>query len=728
LQLRAYFIALVTRGAGAFTYTYSWADELLPGQLVAVPFQNRLEIGLALGLDANPPAKTLISLIPLKVQRWPSLGRRLLDMCELSLSAPDELAGHLLFDSARNSLRLELSLVVEQLSEEQRQRYGLIAGRLKPTHQKMLAKLWPEAANLASQGWLALEINVAGDPDTTRALATWRRDYELSAGDKNLLGITALTDVFAGSYLGGFEGADLKAYRSIRTREHQMMINEPGERLLDFSPLILPEAWELPRQWPKLRHLTMRRTACTWPQLRSETGLLAELQYALSQSHRVLVIAPQVWMIERLWSILAPLAGQLARFKPEAGLSIAAHIQRMLARGPAAVVGGPGAWKLAAYCPFDRIIIIDPSHPQYASERTPHLDPRLALLLCSAQNENTTTLDLVNFGLDALHGWVPDVPFQLHQPYNPLSTESPPADAVEDIDPLPLILRRPDKRRLVYYNRLGSGRGLYCAECRSSVTCPRCGSVRVHFSGQLPAYVCPDCSWRARDLRCPRCHLMNLASVLPGLEAVTARPGDLVLRGPTTRAGQHNGYASVIGTSQLLEPVAGFSPEQLIYIHAEGRGGLVADWPAAMDMVLRLRALYDNPHLSEVHVVSETLVGQLGRNADSHKVEAAYLTELNLRELTGLPPFGTLYHFTLVAARLPSLNVARQQLGETLHSLPDTQMLRIGTAYRQRSAHRLGAWLINPTLSMQQVQELRWLLHRLEVTLIARAMRGPWVW
>nr|MDQ3023544.1 hypothetical protein [bacterium] len=316
----------------------------------------------------------------------------------------------------------------------------------------------------------------------------------------------------------------------------------------------------------------------------------------------------------------------------------------------------------------------------------------------------------------------------IHEPYEPLqSVTEPRPGSVEDGDPLPLELRRPDRRRLVYYNRLGSGRGLYCAECWSDVACPRCGSSRIHYAPSATRYTCPDCGLSERDLRCPRCNLITLVSVLPGLESVSRRPGDLILHGPASPSHTQDSYASIFGTSQLLDPVAGFWPELIVYVHAEGRVGLMADWPGAIDMALRLRALYNNPQLGELHIVSARLREQLGSSTDAQQVGAQYESELGLRELAGLPPYGTLYHLRAVSAKSSALGEARLAIGEYLQAQPDTRLLRLGTSFRQGGAYRLAAWLVNPSITLEKMQNLRWQLQRMDATLTIQALRGPWV-
>jgi hypothetical protein len=341
-----------------------------------------------------------------------------------------------------------------------------------------------------------------------------------------------------------------------------------------------------------------------------------------------------------------------------------------------------------------------------------------------------TQVALINLGLDTFDGAIRPASLKIHEAYEPLATSSLPGPTVtrEDTDPLPLELRRPDKRRLIYFNRLGSGRGLFCSECWTAVNCPRCGSSRIHYAPARSAYSCPDCRVIEKDLRCPSCHQMTLVSVLPGLESVTRRPGDLILHGPLSSDRIPVHVESVIGTSQLLDPLPGFWPQQVIYVHAEGRVGLMADWPAAVDMAARLAALYDNPQLESVHVVGSQVAEQLGGEVTPALLRQRYSEEMELRELAGLPPFGTLYHLRATSARSGPLAVARKYLGERLHSLSGTTLLRIGTSYRQGGAYRLAGWIVNAEVTLRELQGLRWELHRMDVALSVHALRGPWVW
>jgi hypothetical protein len=716
-----YSIALITRGAGAFAYSYAGAAGLEPGRVVAVPFQHRLELGLVLGPDPDPPAKKLLSLVPASIERWPQWGRVLLDLCELSVSAPDELAGHLLFDSARKSLRLRLELTG---ASDESQALAALAGKLTPTAQKLLVKQWAPLVAAQRADAAMLIVSICADPDSTKAPAGWNKTYALSPEGEALLGLPQRAS-WPGSYLAGFDGVDVRKLNA--TKAALTSLTSPYESSkLQFAPEDLPPEWELTQHWPEISSLHIRTCTCNWPTLRSSDGLLAELVASVNAGQRVLVITPQAWLVERLWPVLAPKAEALSRYRAEAGPGVASQMLRQLNAGPHCVMGGPSAWKLAAYFAFDRVIVIDPTHPQFAAERTPHLDPRLALLLCASSD---TKVDLINLGVNALQAIKPVRALHIHEPFDPEAVATPAATFVrEDTDPLPLELRRPDKRRLIYFNRLGSGRGLFCAECWTAVNCTRCGSSRIHYSPAHVTYNCPECGMSDRDLRCPSCHLMTLVSVLPGLESVTRRPGDLILHGPVSADRIPAQLDSVIGTSHLLEPLAGFWPQQIVYVHAEGRVGLLADWPQAIDMALRLAALYDNAELEGVHIVSGRLVEQLGAAAGSEQVATAYRAELDLRELAGLPPFGTLYHLRATSSRSAALAEARQHLGKRLRALPDTVLLRIGTSFRQGGAHRLAGWLLNPRITLRELQELRWELHRMNAALTIHAIRGPWVW
>jgi hypothetical protein len=525
----------------------------------------------------------------------------------------------------------------------------------------------------------------------------------------------------------GFDRLDLKALQTVRTLPAEQQ-SDWSPRAMEFTVTSIPEDWELARLWPNLQKLPLRSAHVTWPQLRSERGLLAELAAALHAEQRVLVICPQAWMIERLWPVLVPLAHHVSRFRPDAGPGTAGQILRLLTAGPHTVIGGPGTWKLVAYHAFDRILLLDPTHPQYSPERTPHLDPRLALLL-SAANHEAARVDFVHLGFDAISGIGRNIELAFHEPAEPPIRPGarPALTEQSDVDPLPLELRRPDLRRLVYFNRLGSGRGLYCAECWSAVACPQCGSARIHYSPRRHAYVCPDCTAEERELRCPGCHLIALVSVLPGLESVTRRPGDLVLQGPQLDIPPPTQWHSVIGTAHLLDPVPGYWPQQITYVHADGRVGLSADWPGAIDMALRLAALYDNPELASVHIVSARLVEQFGETATPQEIQQRFDGERELSGLAGLPPYGTLYHLRGIAARQGALEDGRRLLGENLHELPGTTLLRLGTSFRQGGVFRFGGWLINPDLALRELQELSWKLHRAEVTLAIHPLRGPWI-
>jgi predicted RNA-binding Zn-ribbon protein involved in translation (DUF1610 family) len=762
LATTVYSVALITRGAGAFAYSYTGPAGLAAGALCAVQFQHRLELGLVLGPDPAPPEKTLLPLLPVQCPRWPGWGRLLLDLCELSLSAPDELTGHLLFDTPRTALKLDLAVMEpEALSTELQATLGGLAGRMKATQQKLLAKLdWQAFAPQAWSGALALRVTLAGDPAATRAPAAWKKRYKLDQATAGLLGLRT-GEVAAGAYLAGFDKLDFTGLEPDRSKAATAVIGKPTATALSWHGLDWPAKWEVLRLWPRLATLPLRRCFCTWPALRQADGLAAELQAEIAAGRNVLVVAPQAWFLDRLWPQLVGIADSISRFRPDSGPSAASYILHALEAGGHAVLGGPGAWKLPAYARFDRIIVVDPTHPQYAAERTPHLDPRLALLVSASAavgaelmlgplsnaepgfHPTTSanpperaehvlgpyslpTIDFIELGLSALDGRSADITLHLHAPHEPPASSGQPQVQAVDTDPLPLVLRQADRRRLVYFNRLGGGRGLHCMECHAAVNCPRCGSARIHWSVAGNAYACPDCGFSVPDLRCARCGLQTLAALLPGLEAVNRRSGDVVLQGPAAQRLPAK-WQTVLGTAQLLDPVPGLWPEEIIYVNAEGRLGLTADWPAAVDMALRLRSLYDNPELRSVHIVSTRLSEQFGAQLDTATLAESYRMELGLRDLGGLPPFGTLYHLRLTAARTAALDSARHELGAALHEHPGTSLLRLGREYREGGAHRLGGWLVNPQLELRTLQELRWRIHRLGATLTVNPLRGPWL-
>ncbi|MCH7472890.1 hypothetical protein IIA79_08070, partial [bacterium] len=465
------------------------------------------------------------------------------------------------------------------------------------------------------------------------------------------------------------------------------------------------------------------------------------------EQKNLLVIAPQRWIADRLWPALSPWAARLHRYRADSGPSVAAHILRQLEDAPGqAVVGGPGAWKLAYYGRFDRVLLLDPSHPQYSPERYPQLDPRLALLLAISHRKGCT-LDLIEMGLSAWDGMGNLMQVALMNAHEPSTGPPSPGQRV-DTDPLPLELRQPGRRRLVYFNRLGHGRGIRCEECRVPVGCPECASLGIYFSSAANEYRCPSCSYRGKELRCPRCGLAALSAQQSGLEAVTRRKGDLIVHGSRAARKPHPEHTSVLGTSQLLEPLADFWPQEIVYVHADTRLGLMADWPRALDQAARLNSLYDNPELEYVYIVSSRLREQLGDSLTAAQIEEQWKLEMKLRRLACLPPYCCLYKLSARAPSLAAMEAARGAIGETLTAHPGTSLLRLGRAYREGGSYRLGGYLINDGLSAAALQELRWEVNKVpapgsardkvsadplraaareKVALSVQAIRGPWL-
>jgi hypothetical protein len=510
--------------------------------------------------------------------------------------------------------------------------------------------------------------------------------------------------------------------------------------------LSLPADWDIALRWPAVAALPLRRTLTTWPSLRAPDGLPAELARAVAAGERVLLIAPQAWLLDRLWPLLADLAPSLLRHDSADPPGVLAHTLFMLAGLPTGgphrglvVAGTEAAWRLAVYAAFDRAILIDPTHPQWQPEGAPHLDPRGALLRALAQwggppgpptagrPTGLPCLDIVELGLSAFDGaLLPEL--RLLPPHDPSDAPpGPPGSLPADTNPLPLELRQPHLRRLVYFNRLGASRGLVCAECGSAVRCPRCGSRAMHYSAQAKAFACPDCGLSERELRCPRCGLGTLAARLPGLEAMRVRPGELLVQGPQPPQPGPDVH-TVLGTAQLLEPLPGFWPEQIVYVDPEERDLLGADWRSALDMAARLAALYANPALGETCIVSARLAGRV---AEPRLTPAAAAVECvlegRLRKLGGLPPYGCLYHLRALADAAAPLPAVRELLGARLSQHAGTALLRLGKPFTRAHRAELHGYLLNPELGWPELQELRWEVNAQGASLGIAALRGPWL-
>jgi hypothetical protein len=438
-----------------------------------------------------------------------------------------------------------------------------------------------------------------------------------------------------------------------------------------------------------------------------------------------LLIAPQDWMLDRLWGKLAPWASRCHRFQPEAGSAAAAiALHGLRTSGGQLVAGGPAAWKLLLYAAFDRVLLLDPSHPRFQPERYPALDCRIALLACCIEWQ--ASLDLVELGISAFDGACLLPQAALLEPHGPDLDAPPPVGRV-DTDPLPLELRQPGRRRLVYFNRLGSGRGLACAECRSPVGCPDCGSRRIHYSADTGFFRCPECSYQARDLRCPACGLGNIAILQPGLEAVTRRPGDYLVHRDRRQRASHSEHGSVFGMAELLEPLAQFWPQELVYIHAESEPLVLDDWPVALDMAARLWTLYSNPELEYCYVVSSRLLTQLGPSLTAAQIRTQWDGEMKLRRLAALPPFGRLMRLAIAAETLAKAAEGRKLTGAFLKSHPETSMLRLGTPYRERRGFRCSGLFANSGVGYRELMELRWQVYKSGAALFLSPLRGPWL-
>ncbi len=696
-----------------------------------VSFRRQLELGIVLGADNAPPSGELLPLLPAAVAGHSQWGALLLTLAELYCCAPEEVAGHLLLAPPRQGMKLLLALDDPQAAcPDERKLLGQLAGRLSPkTARELLAEMaWPRLCELAAAGALALTIELAGLPGVTRAHHAWRRWYLPDKATAQLLGMGKEIGAWPGAYLAGLR--DTPDYSKWQTatpgsRSGDLAAAASGPSAtskLDWEPLAWDAAWDIARCLPKVQDIKVRRVQTDWQMLRGEAGLAAELGGALAAGQRVLVLAPQNWLLDRVWPRLAPWAERVLRYHASAGPGMCAWILEQLNQPGRVVAGGAGAWKLAAYVDFDRVILIDPSHPQYAPERAPYLDPRTALLAVLAGKDNPC-LDLIELGLSAWDGKFNLNSLQLWEAFTP-----PPLPGVKhvDNDPLPLKLREPGVRRLIYFNRLGSTRGVKCVECEAQVNCPRCGSAALRYSSAQQAYACSGCDWHGRDLRCARCGMATLAALSPGLEAVVRRPGDLLVSGAAP-ARVHPETNSVMGTAHLLEPLAEFWPQEVVYLHAEDRRSAVDDWPSALDMAARLHALYANPALANTHLVNTRLAGQLGSQLTGVQAAEQWELEFKLRKLAALPPFACLYHFTILGKTLHVVAVARELVGKFLQHAPGTSLLRLGKPYGAGAQYRVAGMFINNQVDYAGLQRLRWQVFAQSAFLGFHAERGPWL-
>ncbi|MCC7479803.1 hypothetical protein IT575_15295 [bacterium] len=799
MQPVAYSIALIARGTGAYAYSYLGPPGLARGQLVLVSFRSVLEPGLLLHPDPQPPQATeLLSLLPLPVPGYEHLGSVLAALAELCCSGPDEVAGHLLLDQPAAALRLSLqpgdpAALLQWLKQDEaalllssaKTPRGRLSGAallaelarlygvIGPQKRKALLRAcgWPRLAALVQAKALSFSLGLAGTPGVMRRAAAWLNHYQPSAQQAQDWGVEPAV-AYPGFYLAGLrETLDLNQLSRVRQAtlspesppaaeqsagSNDVQAGFPGAASISWDNLKWERRWDILQRWPGLSLLPLRRAQSAWPLL--EGGLLpGELRSSLDAGERVLLILPQAWMLDRLWPALQDLAGRVLRYRPEAGALLAAQLLRQASSDSGALVAGlPGAWKLSAYLDFDRIILVDPAHPQYTPQGEPWLDPRLALLLAASQERSSAgngaaprlaRIDLLELGLSLIDGRCPLERLQLQ------ATLPSPEQLASW--PLPALL---------YLNRLGGGRELSCAECHSAVPCPHCGGRQLHFSPAQRAYFCPDCAWRAPDLRCPRCGLQNLAAASPGLESLEMPPGAVLLSAASAgekaellaRAAQ---APWLYGTARLLDPPLPYIQRNVIYAHAESVAGVLSDWPAALDDALRLSRLYCDPQSGasgSLLLCGAALCEQLGLTVDSDSSEAresaapsaiaeaqafrlsageiaALLqTELRLRRLSGLPPYGCVYQLRARGFTREALEAAREVLGQRLQQDKATTLLRLGRVYSAgieggRRIQRLGGWLLNPRLGQAELQELRWQLHQLGVSLQFRPLRGPWI-
>jgi len=731
VESQAYSVALITRGGGAYAYTYSGPPELPRGQLAALSFRGALELGVVLEPDPAPPAGArLLPLLPVELSGVAGWGALLLDLAELACATPREVAGHLLFASPATGLRMSLAIVEPVgLPQALRDGLGALCGTLSPARRKQLMQLgiWAQLVEHAASGALRIELHYSGQPGQTRANPAWRRWYTVDPPTAELLGIDQQrAAALPGSYLAGLlAGEQYKAW-PVAAAVADWQLDTPPASSLVWESVEWPAGWAALDQLPQLRSGKLRRCFGNWAALRSSTGLSAELGAAVCAGESLLLIAPQAWMLERLWPALKACAPHVLRFTPEGGPSAAAHLVAALAQRGQVVAGGPAAWKLAAYGHFDRIVLLDPSHPQYEPEGEPWLDPRLALLAvlarCPAQ------LELVELGLSAWDGRCQLPRVDLLKPHEPEQIGAR-TGGRQDLDPLPLALRQPGTRRLVYFNRLGSSRGLRCIECGSAVGCPSCGSPRIHFSEDFSGYHCPACGFSTLDLRCASCGLATLSAQLPGLEAVSRRPGDVILAGGWPDRLVLPEGCSVFGTIKLIlsEPRTVFWPQQIVYVHADDRRGALDDWPRVIDEAARLASLYANPELQQVYIISARLAAQLGGSLAAEELAAAWQREDMLKRLAALPPWGRITYLRLRGPSVHALADARRLVAQRLGGPADAPALRLGRTYKLQHGLGLSGYAVNTQLSHRELQELRAEVARLRVSLSLKPQLGPWL-
>ncbi len=451
-----YQLALFTRGSGAYAYTYSGRAGLDPGQVAAVTFRGRIELGLVVGVDPQPP-ENLLPLWPVELHAAPHWGELLLELCAMTAAASDEVAGHALFGAPAAAVKLELRLGrPELLAAADLALLDGLAGALTPAKRALLARAqnWSCAVQAAAQEAVTLEASIAGTGPGARSHPRWRKWYAVDPSTLKLWGVPQPQPAqLPGSYLAGLaEAADFAAWpvqRAVRG-----LAAAPGPpppavpSRLAWAALAWPADWDIVARWQRVQQVPLRRCSASWAALRAPDGLLAELAGSIAAGENALLIAPQAWMLDRIWPMLAPCAARVMRYRPDGGASAAGHILRQLQTEPGQVVAGlPGAWKLAAFGNFHRVLLLDPSHPQYAPERYPGLDPRQALVLALSTLRGGTAqpparLDMIDLGLSAWDGSGALAQVMLVDAFDPPADQPRPGGRA-DTNPLPLELRQP---------------------------------------------------------------------------------------------------------------------------------------------------------------------------------------------------------------------------------------------------------------------------------------------
>lgn len=732
-------IALATRGTGHSWFTWLGPSALERGALVAAPFRRRLEIGVVLGPDTRPPAGELLCCWPLELPPDSRFRQSLLALCELACILPDEALPQLLLDSGRQALRLELAIPDPQrLSAAALAACAAWLGRLTPAKAAQLAASphWPELALAAAgQGAEAkgtcLRLSFAGTACSGRARAEWKRAYAVDNRQARLLGLPTDQRAWPGHYLGGL--ATPPSFEDLPKAPPGAAPGLPAAAAaLPWEQVKFDPAWGL-QMWLPEPALRTWRWQADWADLRRE--LPGWLGAQAGAGRRLLAVFPQAWMLDRLWPQLAPWAAGCARYRPELGAAAAQSCLDLAAQGGAVVAGLQSAWKLLCYQNFEAVLLVDPTHPQYRIERAPHLDSRAALLAAAAARPHPPELYIVEQGLSAFDGGASVAQLSLYPPQQP---DAGAPTALADRDPLPLSLRRPDRRYLVYFNRLGASRGVFCVECEARVDCPHCGSAALRYSARERRYECGRCAWQAHELRCPSCGLSVLSAAQPGLEAVSLRAGDIAVTSQTHKApGPHT--QRLLGTSRLLDEESGFWPEEVVYVSAAELHGPLGPTLDALDMALRLKSLYANPELQRVSLVGQGLFDEFASDSGTraaealhgHALAAAQLTqrwkaEMRLRKLGGLPPYGCLYRLRLLSGAVAPAQALRDWLGARLSGLEGTTLLRLSKVQRDsRGAHLSGYW-INSAAGWEWLQETRSQAREQGATLWFAALRGPW--